>query len=676
MNALTDNTATPTLDVEANATSNLTEDIACYLTNDPQVTQSFQIYLAATILSVATGLIGNTLSFLVFSSKAMLRFSSNVYLLILAVSDSFFLVSVFLSKVLTTLRCLYFSDSSFDVVNRNSVICKLLQYCNDLFSDYSTCLILGFTVERYAAAYLPIAFKRTCTNRRARLVCAATFAFISLFIAPYHALFMGRHIDYNVCTVLVNHEEEFAVLYIVEVVLFRIVPVLAIAVLNVFIIAKVSRITRQRIRIASNERRGTKCSEPDPMRSSGRRRAQTGGQESQEVGIVAVDGIQSSASDRKGVGLTDSFKPGQTEIRALGRIKLILPTRFKLRLPKRTLSCQSEVDIPDKTERINIQSSDLPESINNFTSQTKQMESAPPDHILTPTKITQPKQIDSAELSPHPEQCNFGEMERLECFTAFESSQPDPDRPDNCPSSQPERVEPDLSESHASTQSNQVQQGCPESTTFSQPDTEFIEPEHLASEFAQPARLVTEFIQSERLETAEQQTVELIELKTNSTNGRCESSTRHVTNSTRRKGKRTEEKKGRRKNSERTDTIEERKSGRAAEGKQQERRKDSRRDGQRDDRSLQMTITLILVSTIHVIVFLPVLVHFVIWKLERSKIITVSPAAMQIAQNHTRVLYIAGFAVNFFLYTVSGRMFREQLRVVLWRRRSSARSGN
>lgn len=661
---ITDNMATAKPDVEANTSSNMTDDVACYLTSDPQVIHSYKIYLVATILFVATGLIGNTLSFLVFSSKAMIRFSSNVYLLILAVSDSFFLVSVFLSKVLTTLRCLYFPDFSFDVVNRSSVICKVLQYCNDLFSDYSTCLILGFTVERYAAAYLPIAFKRKCTNRRARIACAVTFVFIALFIAPYHALFMGRHIDYNVCTVLVKHEEQFVVLYIVEVALFRIVPVIAIAVLNVFIIAKVSRITRQRIRIASNEWRGAKCSEPDQMRLSGLRLAQTGSRKSEVDGttVTVVDGIQSKEDERKGVCLTDSAKAIQIEV--LGRIRLIQPTPFELELPKRMTSCKSEIDIPDNADHLNIQDSDLPESRcqseKSRASQSRQIESAQPERTST----------------PDPEDCNLDELERFDSdqLEALEYNQPEPERPENC---QRELVEPEWSESRASTLSKQNHPSCLTRTRSSQPDTEFTEAKRLTSEFDQPVRQGTEPTQPGRLETAEQQPLESIEPKANSTNGHCEECTRHVISLTRGKktGRKEEKKTGRNRNG-RNEIVEERKNGRTDGGRLQERRKDSRRDAQRDDRSLQMTVTLILVSTIHVIVFLPVLVHFVVWKLERSKVVSVSPAAMQIAQNYTRVLYVAGFAVNFFLYTVSGRMFREQLRTVLWRRRSSSRSGS
>ena len=58
------------------------------------------------------------------------------------------------------MRCLHFPESRFDIVNRSSFWCKLLQYVTDLFSDFSGCLILAFTVERCIAAYMPTQFKR------------------------------------------------------------------------------------------------------------------------------------------------------------------------------------------------------------------------------------------------------------------------------------------------------------------------------------------------------------------------------------------------------------------------------------------------------------------------------------------------------------------------------------
>ena len=38
---------------------------------------------------------------------------------------------------------------------------------------------------------------------------------------------------------------------------------------------------------------------------------------------------------------------------------------------------------------------------------------------------------------------------------------------------------------------------------------------------------------------------------------------------------------------------------------------------------------------------------------------------MTIVGNYSKALYVAGFAINFFLYTMSGRVFRDQLKKIV-----------
>ncbi len=222
-----------------------TEDYACYsLTDDPQVILAHRIYLYTSLVFVVVGLIGNTLSVLVFTSKGMRTISSNFYLLMLAISDSFYLVSVFLAKLLTTLRCLHFTDTYADILNQSNALCKILHYLSDLFSDYSSMLILCFTIERVIAVYLPLKFKEICTLQRAQLSSLSLLFAIGVLIAPYHFLMIGLHSLYSVCIVRLEWEVEFTVAYMVEALLFRIVPVFVIAVLNVFIIVRVSEVAQ------------------------------------------------------------------------------------------------------------------------------------------------------------------------------------------------------------------------------------------------------------------------------------------------------------------------------------------------------------------------------------------------------------------------------------------------
>jgi len=94
---------------------------------------------------------------------------------------------------------------------------------------------------------------------------------------------------------------------------------------------------------------------------------------------------------------------------------------------------------------------------------------------------------------------------------------------------------------------------------------------------------------------------------------------------------------------------------------------DSVRRASLDERNLQLTIILILVSSTYVLFYLPVLVHFVVFKMMRSGIVRIGLPVLDVFGNYAKALHVAGFAINFLLYTVSGRVFREQL-VALMRR--------
>lgn len=92
----------------------------------------------------------------------------------------------------------------------------------------------------------------------------------------------------------------------------------------------------------------------------------------------------------------------------------------------------------------------------------------------------------------------------------------------------------------------------------------------------------------------------------------------------------------------------------------------------KEETATQLTIMLTVVSTSYVITYLPDLCLFIsegiLTKLyEPKKIPDVTMQRLIIADNAIRPLYILGFSINFFLYTVSGQAFRQQLKKILYR---------
>ena len=202
------------------------------------------------LITVIVGLHANLLTVIVFYS--MRKVSSNVYLMVLGASDFMFLVAFVFNDIFTQLHCMYFPDVALDIVNRSNVICSFLQYLLDLFSDFSALLILAFTFDRYIACYYPMRYSDLCTVRRSKVICIGTVLTLAVLIAPYHFTCIGFPHDESgrevkLCTIIPGTRENiFFYCYLIEITCCRIVPILTIAVCNVYIIRKVRQFHRAR----------------------------------------------------------------------------------------------------------------------------------------------------------------------------------------------------------------------------------------------------------------------------------------------------------------------------------------------------------------------------------------------------------------------------------------------
>ena len=203
-----------------------------------------------SLIAVIVGLLANTLTIIVFSS--MKKVSSNVYLMVLGASDLSFIVTFVFYDTLAKLRCMYFPATAIDIVNRSDFMCIALQYLLDLFSDFSAMLILAFTVDRYIACYYPMRYNDLCTVLKSKITSFAMLFTIAITIAPYHIACMGQPFFQGaiqqVCVIIPEqpYEDIFFYCYVLEVMLYRVIPIIIIGVCNVFIILKVREFHRAR----------------------------------------------------------------------------------------------------------------------------------------------------------------------------------------------------------------------------------------------------------------------------------------------------------------------------------------------------------------------------------------------------------------------------------------------
>ena len=196
---------------------------------------------------VFIGILTNSLEILIFNTGEMRKRSFSIYLTALAASDSLYLVTFTLAHIFIYIKCMYMNDSTvLSLYHRKSVACKVLQLSMDAFSDFSSLLILAFTIERYIACYHSLRLHWLCTRRSAIMFCMFAFVVIICSITYPHVMFIDSHQCYKICTILPKNKDQFFYFYIVEVILFRLIPIILIAILNTLILKKLFNLQNAR----------------------------------------------------------------------------------------------------------------------------------------------------------------------------------------------------------------------------------------------------------------------------------------------------------------------------------------------------------------------------------------------------------------------------------------------
>ena len=229
-------------DEETNTGNSTTGDKYCNFLQKqhPDAILALKINLHISLFLVTVGLLGNFMNVLVMF-KSMRKHTSSIYIVVLALSDSTFLILEFIISLLPVLGCYHFSyPLNFRIIN-NAVSCKVVMFLYNLAANYSSLLILCFTVERFIAVYKPMKVKQLCTMKRTRVTCVVSLITISLCVLPYNFLMIGLDSSLRRCTVNPKWISSHSAINVAELTLFRVVPVFVIAVMNIFIIYKVVR---------------------------------------------------------------------------------------------------------------------------------------------------------------------------------------------------------------------------------------------------------------------------------------------------------------------------------------------------------------------------------------------------------------------------------------------------
>jgi hypothetical protein len=199
-----------------------------------------KINLFATILINCIGLIGNTLTLIIYGQSKYRLNSSNVFILILSIVDSLFLIVHFFEDTIRNYKKYYLLPITFfDIVDKNREVCILTNYFRYVLRSISSYIILAFTIQRYSVVYSPLSSKFK-TKKYAWYTCLiiTTGSFIinswSLFLFD---LSINR-INGKQCDIIDTWVNIYYYISISYFTLTTLVPMISIVILNYLIIHK------------------------------------------------------------------------------------------------------------------------------------------------------------------------------------------------------------------------------------------------------------------------------------------------------------------------------------------------------------------------------------------------------------------------------------------------------
>uniref|UniRef100_A0A182PBB5 G-protein coupled receptors family 1 profile domain-containing protein n=1 Tax=Anopheles epiroticus TaxID=199890 RepID=A0A182PBB5_9DIPT len=176
-------------------------------------------------LLVVVGSIGNILSVLVFFNTKLKKLSSSYYLAALGISDTCYLVGLFVTWL-----------SFFQVhIYTREPFCQLFTYTSGVSSFLSVWYVVAFTFERFIVVRYPLKRQSWCTVRRAKTIIACLTMVGSVHSVPY-IFYAGTQYsersNVTICDMRKEYTSQMEIFNYIDTVIVFVVPFTIIVVLN------------------------------------------------------------------------------------------------------------------------------------------------------------------------------------------------------------------------------------------------------------------------------------------------------------------------------------------------------------------------------------------------------------------------------------------------------------
>lgn len=195
---------------------------------------------------VIFGVLGNILSVCVFFNTKLKKLSSSYYLSSLAISDTVFLIMVFIAWLVLI-------EINWFIMEW---VCKLTMYLIYVSSFLSVWLIMVFTIERFVAVRYPLLRQSLCTISRAKFIIVVLTIISLLSYSPCLILtrvMYHEEINKTVCTVDPEWHNVNKIFNMIDAVLTIVIPVLTISILNALIGRSIWKLSNIRKKLTERE---------------------------------------------------------------------------------------------------------------------------------------------------------------------------------------------------------------------------------------------------------------------------------------------------------------------------------------------------------------------------------------------------------------------------------------
>ena len=193
--------------------------------NEETIKQAAKILRNVCIPCISlVGLVGNTLSLLVFCARSMKHSSSSMFLASLAFVDNLFLLDLLLIWV----------DGEFYNILRNPLACEAIMFVSYVTGFLSVWFIVGFTTERFIAICFPLRSQMLCSMFREKMMVLVLI--ITAFLLYNHNFWTIRTVKLGPryrCVIKPEMVDFLQVITWVDTIITMVVPFVLITFMNI-----------------------------------------------------------------------------------------------------------------------------------------------------------------------------------------------------------------------------------------------------------------------------------------------------------------------------------------------------------------------------------------------------------------------------------------------------------